>query len=174
MGNLTWMMMIITIASLPLLVIYRTGDSIDPIIDVPSTFGNWTIANLGFDSIHCALISLGLRDKLIYCPYGSIQELEPNNFGINFYDQMHRNTCQVNETLYHNTKCSGVINGEKFKKYYQSNCLLKTKCNVNVFDFFLPEESYFPGNTTKQKEYKECTAKTNNFFVQFECKQTKE
>ena len=72
MKDLRGMMLILTIVSIPIIVIYRTGNGINFHLEVKSIYGKWSIANLGFDSVHCTLIAFGFKEQALTCPYGSI------------------------------------------------------------------------------------------------------
>ena len=47
---------ILCVLSIPLIAIYRSGVGIDFNFDVASTFGQFSIANLGSDSVKCDMI----------------------------------------------------------------------------------------------------------------------
>ena len=60
MNDLKWLFFILTVVSIPMLVIYGTGNTLNNGMEVKSNFGKFTIANLGFDSVKCAMIPFGL------------------------------------------------------------------------------------------------------------------
>ena len=104
-GDLRSLLLILTILCVPIIVIYGTGDKINYNQEVESKFGKLTIANLGYDSVHCTMIPFGLKKFNLTCPYGSISKLEPDNFGINSYIQKVRDSCRLNETKFNNSMC---------------------------------------------------------------------
>ena len=75
-----------TIVILPSIVMYKTADAINLHYSVNTKYGLFTIANLGFDSVHCELIPLPFTHAKLICPYGSMGQLKFNHFGINAYN----------------------------------------------------------------------------------------
>ena len=66
---------IVLLIALPVLFIYRLGDGIDWNFAVKSTFGEFSIANLGMDNIQCTMIPFILDKWELTCPYGKMDHL---------------------------------------------------------------------------------------------------
>jgi hypothetical protein len=60
MGDMRFMFFIIVLVSIPIIVIYKTGDSLNYNLEVKSKYGQWSIANMGYDSVHCTMIPFGI------------------------------------------------------------------------------------------------------------------
>ena len=80
----------------PIIYLYANNGDINQL----TGFAQYSIANLGFDSMQCDSTSFSLGHLLLSCPYGEITNLAPNGFGINTYTNKIRDACLVNETEY--------------------------------------------------------------------------
>ena len=66
------------------------------------------------------------------CQYGVITSLADQGVGINSYKIKHRDACKVDDQLFGNKKCSDIINLDKFKAYFESECRDKQRCQMNL------------------------------------------
>ena len=89
---------LIALFSIPVIILYRSGGGINFNIDVKSRYGLFSIANLGMDTVNCAVIPFVLESFHLKCPYGKLGELKSNKFGINTYKSEFRDACIVDES----------------------------------------------------------------------------
>jgi hypothetical protein len=71
------------ILTLPIIIIYRIGDDVDYVLNAHTTFGGFSIANLGMDSVKCKTAPFAMEEAHLACPYGRIGKMKKNLFGIN-------------------------------------------------------------------------------------------
>jgi len=67
---------ILTIVSLPIILLYKGGEGVDSDFDAKSSFGHYSIANLGMDSVRCTTIPFELKKFDLTCPYGKISNIK--------------------------------------------------------------------------------------------------
>ena len=51
---------------------------------------SYSLANMGYDEVHCAFSSFFLKKLDVTCPYGKITNLVKGGVGINPYTDRHR------------------------------------------------------------------------------------
>jgi len=53
----------------------------------------FSLANMGYDEIHCAFSSFSLGKLDMTCPYGTMQRIRHGGIGINAYTDKERTKC---------------------------------------------------------------------------------
>ena len=69
---------LIGLISIPVIILYRSGGGINLNIDAKSKYGLFSIANLGMDTVNCAVIPFNLESFHLKCPYGKLSKLKTN------------------------------------------------------------------------------------------------
>ena len=68
------------------------------------------------------------------CPYGKITEVPDNGIGINKYTQSIRDACVMNQTTFHNEKCSSAVDRHALEFVFDLYCSGKSTCNIKFSD----------------------------------------
>ena len=72
MWSLVGMFCILTLLCLPALIIFKTGDGYSHKSNIAMGGEVWSLGNLGYSSMECTKIPLGVGKISISCPYGTI------------------------------------------------------------------------------------------------------
>ena len=121
---------VISLLTLPILYIYRNGDSILPIHD--TQYGHYSLGNMGFESVQCSNVPITMAKLQFNCPYGNITTIVSQGLGINTADQKIQDACVRNDTLFSNGFCSSLIDETAFNKKLNESCYGKSGCTIDV------------------------------------------
>jgi hypothetical protein len=81
---------------------------------VPTKYGNYSIANLGYSSIQCKSVPFNMHTMILSCPFGNITDISDNvmnkpetgkAFGVNPASSAIRDYCVRNDE-FNNRECS--------------------------------------------------------------------
>ena len=128
--------------ALPIILIYRTGGGIPKIEQPDLPLSMLSLANIGYDEVHCAFSSFSLGKLDMTCPYGKLTTIMPGGIGINAYNIKNRKLCQQHDSNpkrkvlkpSENYECTKFIMnyGIGFTNDWNKACLGKTHCSIEV------------------------------------------
>ncbi len=78
---LTLAFAVFTIISLPCVLTYYSGDGYDQSYDQLQGYEVYSLGNLGYSSVQCAQIPVGIGILSLQCPYGTIGSII--SYGVN-------------------------------------------------------------------------------------------
>ena len=152
----------------PIFMIYARGQAFGP-TDLTS-YGKWSLGNLGYSTVQCQLIPLALGKMALQCPFGKIQRIVTRGVGINSSKANISDFCQVQDpldtslsTYDNNHLCSQHLNQTWVNQYFDSNCVGNTNCEFQIDEI----KSHLMGSDTDPS----CQDQNALFFIQHTCEQ---
>lgn len=105
--NLFYLFVVFSLITNPLLRSYQSGNAIGE--DIKTKFGRQSLSNLGYASMQCQNVPIGMQKVVLSCPYGLMTQIVPNGLGVTPNTSTKKDACLVDEKLYQNQHCSNMI-----------------------------------------------------------------
>jgi hypothetical protein len=122
MENLILGFFILTCIMAPTLEIYKRNAAVD--MYVSDSWYKYSLGNLGYSSVECAIVPQKLQNIALQCPYGNIGKIVDNGYGINAINLDTLDFCLAQPATSKNVKsndnyeCSRRLNSKFINEYF--------------------------------------------------------